>query len=204
MAVEQRNRELERTPAEMEPKGSTVSVTPRVARSVTFAVPLQENVVLPRKLAELERGRPPPFTRSASVAIQRRNQELEQKLAQLERGQCPGSSPGLSSASAAIHNRNQVLERKLEQLEKKKSACGRVMSSATVTMVHKNKELERKFAEMEIERKTAGLSTPRQQKVNARSIQLKKLISQSQELDLAFLVDVTGGMQVTLLIRVSS
>ena len=45
---------------------------------------------------------------------------------------------------------------------------------------------------------TLALSGSRQCKVSAQEIKLTQLIKESQEEDLAFLVDVTGSMQVLL------
>lgn len=92
------------------------------------------------------------------------------------------------------------------------------MIFAPVVLKLKNKQLERRLAEMEkahphgtrlenldeshpfglrsgpIRVSTLALNRSRQCKVSAREIKLTQLIKESQEVDLAFLVDVTGSM----------
>ncbi|KAG0605400.1 hypothetical protein M758_9G056100 [Ceratodon purpureus] len=204
-AIRLRNEQLERQLAEMESKKS------RGVSSSSAAIRLR-NEQLERQLAEMESKKSGGLS-SASAAIQLRNDELERKLAALELSK--GKPGGMSSASAAIHLRNAELERQLAEKESKKT-----MSSASVAIKLKNEELERRLAEMEKKRphgtklenlderhpfglrsdplrsvSTLALSHSRQQKVNARNIKLTQVIKESQEVDLAFLVDATGSMQ---------
>ncbi|CAM6099572.1 unnamed protein product [Calypogeia fissa] len=215
IAIQLRNQELERKLAEMEGKGGTSGMS-----SKSIAIQLR-NQELERTLAETERK---GGSSSATAAVQQRNQELQMQLAALERSKAGGRMPGdsfevhkrlgpgrsvsdsgksggMSSASIAVQLRNQELERQLVAFEKGKSG----LSSGSRAVHEKNQELERKKRNDELEKKFVGtaaskgrtdaLSAVRQAKVNERVILLRKLIAASQELDLVFLVDVTGSMQ---------